>query len=83
MAVGGAATKVAAANFPDQVTTVLTVIGADAALASVMGKAAEFGALVQRADGVGAECTKAHRGNVEDRGRVRLAALRPADGHAE
>ncbi|MNZ28874.1 hypothetical protein D3C78_461140 [compost metagenome] len=56
-----AAAEVATAQFPDQVATVLAVIGADAAFAGVMVEIAQLGALVEGADGVGAERAKAHR----------------------
>ncbi|MNC36030.1 hypothetical protein D3C75_845340 [compost metagenome] len=61
----------------------LAVIGADAAFAGVMVEIAQLGALVEGADGVGAERAKAHRRYVEDRCRVWLAALRPADDDPE
>ena len=54
-AVAGAAAEVAAAQFPGQVAAVFTVIGADAAFAGVVGKVAKLRALVQRANGVGAQ----------------------------
>ena len=50
-----AAPEVAAAQFPHQVTTVLAMVGADAALAGVMVEIAQLGALVERTDGIGAE----------------------------
>jgi hypothetical protein len=82
-AVVGAAAEVAAAQLPHQVAAVLAVVGADAALAGVVVEVAEPGALVQRADGVGAERAEAHRRDVEQRGAVGLAALRAADLHAK
>ncbi|MNF80639.1 hypothetical protein D3C84_628860 [compost metagenome] len=82
-AVGGAAAEVTAAQFPGQVATVLAVIRADAALAGVMGEVAEFGTLVQRANRVGAERAETHGRDVEHRRRVRLCALRAADGDPE
>ena len=42
----GSTTEIAAANFPDKVAAILTVVGADPSLASVMRKIAEFGSLV-------------------------------------
>ncbi len=81
--VGGAAAEVAAAELPGQVAAVFAVIGADAAFAGVVGEVAELGALVQRANGVGAERAEAHGRDVEHRRRVRLRALRAADGDAE
>lgn len=77
--VGGAAAEVAAAQFPGQVATVFPVVGADAAFARVVGEVAELGALVQCANGVGAQRTETHGRDVEHRRRVRLGALRAAD----
>lgn len=81
--VAGAAAKVTAAQLPGQVATVFPVIGADAAFAGVMGEIAELGALVQRADGVGAEGTKTHGRDIEHRRRIRLGALWATDCHPE
>jgi len=78
-----AATEVTAAQFPDQVTAVLAVITADAAFAGIVGEVAELGTTIERADRVGAERAKTHRGYVEDRRAVRLAALRTADADAK
>lgn len=50
------------------VAAVLAVVGADAAFAGVVVEAAELRALVERADGVGAERAEAHRRDVEHRG---------------
>ena len=83
VAVCGAATKVAAADFPDQVAAMLAVVRADAALAGVMGKAAKACALVECGNRVGTERAKAHGRDVEDRRAIGLAALWPADGNAE
>lgn len=82
-AVFGAAAKVAAAQFPGQVTAIFSVVRADAAFASVVGEVAQLGALVQRTNRIGAERAEAHRRNVEDRSRIRLRALRPAHGDAK
>ncbi|MOA29319.1 hypothetical protein D3C78_1503270 [compost metagenome] len=81
--VGGAAAEIAAAQLPGQVAAVFAVIGADAAFTGVMGEVAEFGALVQCPNGVGAQRAETHRRDVEQRRRVRLAALWAADGHPE
>ena len=54
-AVGAAAAEIAGADLPDDVAAALAVIGAEAAFAGVVREAAELGAAVQRADGVGAE----------------------------
>src|SRR5687768_537610 len=72
LAVGGPAAEIATAQFPDQVAAMFTVVAADAALARVMGEIAQFGALVERQDGVRAQRAEAHRRDVEDRGRIRL-----------
>ncbi|MNG94978.1 hypothetical protein D3C76_810200 [compost metagenome] len=79
----GTAPEVAAADLPDEVAAVFAVVGADAALAGVVGEAAQASTLVERGNGVGAEGAEAHGRDVEDRCRVGLAALRPADGNAE
>ncbi len=59
------------------------MIGADPALAGVMREPALPGAGVQRAHRVGAERAKAHRRDIEDRGRIRLGTIRTADGDAK
>lgn len=82
-AIGSATAEVAAAQFPGQVAAVFPVIRTDAAFAGVMGEVAEFGTLVQRTNGVGAERAEAHGRDVEHRGRVRLSALWAADDDAE
>ncbi|MCY1177220.1 hypothetical protein D9M73_175200 [compost metagenome] len=48
-----------------------------------MVEIAQLGALIEGADGIGAERAEAHRRNVENRRRVRLAALRPANDDPE
>ncbi|MCY1412097.1 hypothetical protein D9M71_274950 [compost metagenome] len=48
-----------------------------------MGEVAKFRALVQRSNGICTERTEAHRRDIEDRCRVRLAALRAADVDAK
>src|SRR5471032_1474206 len=82
-AVAGAAAEVATAQFPGQVAAVFAVVRADAAFAGVVGKVAELGALVQRANGVGAQRAEAHGRDIEHRRRVRLSALRTADHDPE
>ena len=82
-AVAVAAAEIAGADFPDDVAAVLAVIGTDAALAGVMREAALLGAGIQRPHRVGAERAKTHRRDVEDRGRIRLGAIRAADGDAK
>src|SRR5262249_13810375 len=69
--------------FPDQVAAVLAVIAADRAFASIMRKAAELGALVEGADGVGAKRAKTHGGNVEQREVVGLPAFAVAHANVE
>src|SRR5437899_2290232 len=82
-AVPVAAAEIAGADLPDDVAAVFAMIGADTALTGVMREAALPGAGVQRAHGVGAERAKTHRRDVEDRRRIRLGAIRAADGDAE
>src|SRR4051812_47886005 len=82
-AVGVAATEITGADFPDDVAAVLAMIGTDAALAGVMREAAPLRAGVQRPHRVGAERAETHRRYVEDRGRIRLGAIRTADGDAK
>ena len=82
-AVGVACTEIAGADLPDEVAAVLAMIGAQAALAGVVGEIPGPGSLVERADGIGAERTEAHRRDVEHRGAVGLRAIGPADGDAE
>ena len=77
-----AAAEITRADLPDQIAVVLRMVWADAAFAGVMGKAAEFGALVQRHDRIGAQGAETHRGNVEPRGAVGLFALPAAELHA-
>ena len=60
-----AAAEVAGADFPNQITAVFAMIGADAAFAGVVGEAAFFGTFVERFDGGGGKGTEAHGGNVE------------------
>ena len=77
------AAKIATAQLPDQVPAVFQVVRADAALPGVMGEVAQLRALVQRRNGIGAQGAEAHRGNIQHRRRIRLAALRAADRHAK
>src|SRR5882724_3391251 len=79
-AVAIAATKISGADLPDQIAAILAMIGADTALAGVMREAAALGARIQRAHRVGAKRAKAHRRDIENRCRIRLAAIRAADG---
>ncbi|MNZ81595.1 hypothetical protein D3C78_1002670 [compost metagenome] len=50
-----ATAEVTAAQLPGQVAAVFAVVRADAAFAGVMGEITQLGALVQGADGIGAE----------------------------
>src|ERR1700680_141685 len=77
------APKKAGPDSPDDVPAILAMIGADAALAGVMGEAALLGARIQRAHRIGTERAKTHRRDVEDRCRIRPGAVRTADGDAE
>ena len=79
----GSTPEVAAANFPDKVAAILTVVGADPTLASVMRKIAEFGSLVERPDSIGAQGAEAHRRDIEDRGHVGVARVASPDRHSE
>src|SRR5205807_782355 len=83
VAVSVAATEIAGSDLPDYVAAILAVIRADAALAGIVREAAFFRPRIERAYRVGAERAKAHRRNVEHRGRIRLAAIGAADGDAE
>ncbi|MNJ26377.1 hypothetical protein D3C77_208580 [compost metagenome] len=50
-----ATAEITATQFPGQVAAVFAVVRADAAFAGVMGEITQLGALVQGADGIGAE----------------------------
>ena len=60
-----AAAEIAGTDFPNQITAVFAVVGADAAFAGVVGEAAFFGTFVERFDGGGGKGAEAHGGNVE------------------
>ena len=77
-----AAAKVARADFPNQVAAVHSVVGRDRAFAGVMRKAAALGAGVERQNGIGTQCAKAHGRNIEHTGAVRLGSFW-ADGDAK
>ncbi|MNV52421.1 hypothetical protein D3C71_1445120 [compost metagenome] len=83
MAVGGAATEVTAAQFPDQVAAIFAMITADTAFAGVVVEIALCRAEVEGANGVGRQGAEAHGGDVKDRRGVGLAAIWTADRHAE
>jgi hypothetical protein len=78
-----AAPKIAAAEFPDDVAAELAVIFAKAAFAGIVREPAELRPLVERADRVSAQRPEAHRRDVEERERVRLLAVGPADDDAK
>jgi hypothetical protein len=77
-----AAPEVAAAELPDDVAAELAVIFAEATFAGIVREAAELRPLVERADRVGAQRPEAHRRDVEERVRIGLLAVGPADDHA-
>src|ERR1700745_4116141 len=82
-AVAVAAAEIAGADLPDDVAAHLAVIGADAALAGIMRKAALLRAGIERAHRVRRQRAKTHRGDIEHRGRVRPRAVGAADADAE
>ena len=77
------AAEIAGADFPDQVAAVFAVIGRDRALAGVMREAAHLRPTVQCAYRVRRQRPETHCRDVEDRGLIRLLAVRPADGDPE
>ena len=77
------AAEIARADLPDDVAALLLVIGAEAALAGVMGEAALPGARVERADRIGAQRAEAHRRDVEHGNRIGPRAIGAADADAE
>src|SRR5271157_594588 len=78
-----AATEIPRTDFPDQIATVFAVIDAISAFSGVVSEVALFGADVERANSVRTQRAKAHRRNIEDGSRIRLAAVGPADDDAE
>src|SRR6185295_9398793 len=74
-----AAAEIPRADLPDNVAPVLAVVGTETALAGVVREVAHLGAPVQGADGIGRERAEAHGRDVEDRGRIGLAAVDAAD----
>lgn len=78
-----AAAEMAGANLPDQVSTMLQMIGAHAAFAGVVREIAELGALVERENGVGRKRAEGERRDVEHGGGIGLGAIRAADRGAE
>src|SRR3990167_11370294 len=79
MAVVGAATEIAAADFQHQVAAVRAVVTREAAFTGVVIEIAEPGPLVKRLDRVRRKRAEAHRRDVEQRGRIARRALRRAD----
>ena len=80
-AVRGPAAEIAAGDLPYQIAAVLQVVGRQAALARVVGEAAQLGPQVQGPNGVGADRAEAHGRDVEKRHRVGALAPRSADGN--
>src|SRR5699024_6977245 len=76
--VGSARAEVAGADLPDQIPAMLLVVPRKAALTGVVGEAADRSPFVQRTDRIGGERAEAHRRDIQQRHRVRLAAVRPA-----
>src|SRR5262249_10023455 len=75
-----AASEVAGANFPDDVAAHFAMIGTETSFTGTVGESAKLGTAIERAHGIGTECSEAHRRNVEDRCRIRLAAIGAPDG---
>ena len=82
-ALGRTAAEIAAGHLPDNVAAMAPVIGADGALAGIVGETAHPGAEVEGHDGIGAHRAEARPGDVQDRGLIGLATVRTADCHAE
>ena len=78
-----AATKIARADFPNQIATVFTVVPRDRPLTRVMGKAALLGTQVQSHDGIGAQSPKTHGRDIEQTDAVRVFAFRATHIHSE
>src|ERR1700733_834019 len=78
-----AGTEITGADFPDEVAAAFEVVGADAALAGVVGEIAEFGAFVEGADGVRREGAEADGREVPHAGGVGGGAAGAADVDAE
>lgn len=70
-----AATKITAAQFPNEITLMFKMIRADASFARIVIEAAHRSALIERADGVCGKRTKAHGRNVEHAREIGLLAL--------
>ncbi len=79
VAIIGPAAEITTADLPHQIAAMFQMVRADAAFTGVMVETAQLRALVQRADRVGTERTKAHRRDVEYRGRVGLRAVGTAN----
>ena len=74
------ATEVTSSDLPNQIPAMLPVVARDTTLASVVGKAAFFGAKVHCLNCSASEGAEAHRRDVEDRRGVGLRAIGSADG---
>lgn len=75
----GAATEVAGADLPDEVTARAQVVLGEPALAGVLGEASGGGAAVQREDRVGRQRAEAHGRHVQHRHVVGPGAVGAAD----
>src|SRR5690606_5636334 len=81
--IGVPAAKIPAADFPDQIAAMVSVVGTDTPLAGVVGKASQLCALVQCKNGVGTQRSEAHRRDVQDGCSVGLPAIAAANVDAE
>ena len=81
--IGVPAAKIPAADFPDQIAAMVSVVRTDTPLAGVMGKASQLCALVQCKNGVGTQRSEAHRRDVQDGCSVGLPAIAAANVDAE
>src|SRR5690606_36539486 len=82
-AILGATAEIAGADLPDKIAAARKVIRADAPLPGVMRKAAAPRAGVQRMDRGRGKRAETHARDIETRGVIGLAALRPADIDAQ
>src|SRR5690606_4316539 len=71
--------KIAGSDLPDQIAFVSDMVRTYAAFTGIVSKPAIGSSQIQGADGIAAECTKTHAGDVQQRGTVGSAALRPAE----
>jgi len=73
--------EVSAANFPDQVASVLQVVWRETPLARIVGEAAAGRPGIQSPQCVGRQGSKAHCRNIQQRHVVGLRAVWSADSH--